>query len=596
VPAEDVDQPPDGRDVPVAAVGGQAPTRSGAVLSFPDLPRLELDELLAQLVERAQEVIGTQGRLRGLLRANHLVTGDLSLPAVLRRIVEAARELVDARYAAIGVIAPGGGLAEFVHSGMPEDDVARIGHLPEGRGLLGALLADPAPIRLRHITDDARSAGFPPGHPPMESFLGVPIRVRDEIFGRLYLSESGRGEFTADDEELVTALAATAGVAIANARLYESARSRGQWLQASATVTRQLLSTAADAEDPLRLIADRSRDITGADLVAVLLPTEAHGLPGLEVRVAVGQEAESLADRWVPVAGSLPGRVFTEAAPVRLADVRDAGGPALLVSPDRHVGPVLAVPLLGSRTVHGVLWAARLSAAPAFTADELEMAGSFANHAAVAIELAEARAEQQRVAMLDERERIAADLHDHVIQRLFAAGLSLQSIAMVTPEGPTKQRLSTTIQDLDDTISQIRTTIFQLQRQPATGAPGVRARVLDVLGDVAPALGFDPALRLSGVLEDRLAADLVDDMLAVLREALTNVARHAQAGRADVAVVATGTDLTLQVTDDGVGIGAVTRRSGLTNMRRRAEQRGGTLAVTAVEPRGTRIRWSVPLA
>ena len=566
------------------------------MLSFPDLPRLELDQLLAQLVERAQEVMGTQGRLRGLLRANHLVTGDLSLPAVLRRIIEAARELVDAQYAAIGVIAPGGGLAEFVHSGMPEDDVARIGHLPEGKGLLGALLADPAPIRLRRITDDARSAGFPPGHPPMHSFLGVPIRVRDEIFGRLYLSESGRGEFTAEDEELITALAATAGVAIENARLYESARSRGEWLQASAAVTRQLLSTAADAGEPLQLIADRSRDITGADLVAVLLPAEADHAPGLEVGVAVGEDAERLVGRRVPVAGSIPGKVFSEAVPVRLADVRDADGLPMLMSPDVQLGSVLAVPLVGSRRVHGVLWAARLPAAPAFTAVELEMAGSFANHAAVAIELAEARAEQHRVAMLDERERIAADLHDHVIQRLFAAGLSLQSIAMVTPEGPTKQRLSTTIQDLDDTISQIRTTIFQLQQQPGTGTPGVRTRVLDVLADVAPALGFDPALRLSGVLEDRLADDVVDDLLAVLREALTNVARHAQAVRADVAVVVTGTELTLQITDDGVGIGSVSRRSGLVNMRRRAEQRGGTLAVTAAEPRGTQIRWSVPLA
>ena len=584
----DDDHPGRGRGAPPSA----AP---GTTRSFPDLPRLELDQLLAQLVERAQEVIGTQGRLRGLLRANHLVTGDLSLPAVLRRIIEAARELVDARYGAIGVIAPGGGLAEFVHSGMPDDEVARIGHLPEGKGLLGALLADPAPIRLCRISDDARSAGFPPGHPPMQSFLGVPIRVRTEIFGRLYLSESRRGEFTAEDEELITALAATAGVAIENARLYESARSRGEWLQASAAVTRQLLSTEIDAGDPLQLIAERSRDITTADLVAVLLPRESGEVPGIEVRVAVGEDAAGLVGRWIPLADSVPGRVFTEAAPVRLADIRGAGGPAMLVSPVVRIGPVLAVPLLGSRRVHGVLWAARLSGAPAFTAVELEMAGSFANHAAVAIELAEARAEQHRVAMLDERERIAADLHDHVIQRLFAAGLSLQSIAMVAPEGPLRQRLSTTIQDLDDTISQIRTTIFRLQQSPAAGTTGVRVRLLDVLTDVAPALGFEPALRLSGVLESRLAEDVVDDLLAVLREGLTNVARHARATRTDVEVTVTGTELTLQISDDGVGIGAVTRRSGLTNMRRRAEQRGGTLAVTDAEPAGTRIRWSVPL-
>ena len=192
-------------------------------LTFPDLPRLELDQLLAQLVERAHEVMATQGRLRGLLRASQMVTRDLALPAVLRRIVEAARELVGARYAALGVISPTGGLAEFVHSGMPPEAVERIGHLPEGKGLLGALIEDPRPIRLRRIADDERSTGFPPGHPPMDSFLGVPIRIRDEVFGNLYLAESTRGEFSAEDEELALALAATAAVAVENARLYESA-------------------------------------------------------------------------------------------------------------------------------------------------------------------------------------------------------------------------------------------------------------------------------------------------------------------------------------------------------------------------------------
>jgi signal transduction histidine kinase len=430
----------------------------------------------------------------------------------------------------------------------------------------------------------------------MESFLGVPIRVRDEVFGRLYLSESARGQFSAEDEELITALAATAGVAIENARLYESARSRGEWLQASAAVTRQLLSTETDAGDPLRMIAERCREIAGADLVAVLLPGEREGVAGLAVGVAVGEDPGALRGRWIPLAGSVPGRVYTEAAPVRLTALRDGGDPGALVSPVLEVGPVLAVPLLGSRRVHGVLWAARLGAAPAFTSVELDMAGSFANHAAIAIELAEARAEQQRVAMLDERERIAADLHDHVIQRLFAAGLSLQSVAMVTAEGPMKQRLLTTIEDLDDTIGQIRTTIFQLKHAPGTGRTGVRTRLLDVLADVGPALGFDPGLRLAGVLEDRFPDDLVDDLLAVLREALTNVARHARAGRADVEVTATGSDLTLEVTDDGVGMGPVPRRSGLANLRRRAEQRGGAFSVEPGEPSGTRLRWSVPLS
>jgi signal transduction histidine kinase len=272
-------------------------------------------------------------------------------------------------------------------------------------------------------------------------------------------------------------------------------------------------------------------------------------------------------------------------------------GLASLVSPDIDVGSILAVPLVGSNRIHGVLWAGRLSTGPAFSDTELEMASSFANHAAVAIELAEARAEQQRAAMLDERDRIAADLHDHVIQRLFAAGLSLQSVAMASTESPMKQRLVTTIRDLDDTIKQIRTTIFQLQQAPDTRSVGVRSRLLDVLTEVGPALGFAAGLRLDGVLEDRFAPDLVDDLLAVLRETLTNIARHASATDADVQIRATGSELTVVVTDDGVGMNpAATRRSGLSNLRSRAEHRGGVFTVASGATSGTVATWSVPIS
>ena len=169
------------------------PNEGEVRLRFPDQPRLELDQLLAQLVDRAQEVMATQGRLRGLLAADQLIVADLALPAVLRHIAEAARELIGARYAALGVIGPDGGLSEFIHVGMPQEAVQTIGHLPEGKGVLGALIEDPQPIRLANIADDPRSSGFPPAHPPMTSFLGVPIRVRNEIFGNLYLTESARG-------------------------------------------------------------------------------------------------------------------------------------------------------------------------------------------------------------------------------------------------------------------------------------------------------------------------------------------------------------------------------------------------------------------
>ena len=570
---------------------GRAPTDSA--LTFPDLPRLELDQLLAQLVERAQEVMATQGRLRGLLRANQVVTGGQTLPVVLQRIAEAARELVGARYAALGVLAPEGGLAEFVHSGMSADLVEVIGHLPQGKGLLGALIEDPEPIRLTRIADDARSSGFPPGHPPMTSFLGVPIRIRDEVFGNLYLTDSTRGAFDADDEELTKALAATAATAIDNARLYDAARTRSEWLRASATVTRRLLSADPDDEvDALREIAEHAREIAHADLVTILLPDRGDSTC-LRVVVAVGESAPNLCASRVPVAGSLSGRVFTTGTALRMSSPDDQPGMDRAVPDGLDAGPVLVVPLVGSRSVNGVLGVVRLRGRRGFTAEDLDMAGGFANQASVALELARGRAEQQRAALLDERERIAADLHDHVIQRLFASGLSLQALAATLGPGKAADRVVATVADLDTTIAQIRTAIFALQQVPQAGAEGFRARVLEVVADVTPALGFDPAVRFSGLL-DTLPPDVTDDLLAVLREALTNVARHARANATDVELTASSSRLTLDVRDNGVGLATGGRRSGLANLHHRAERHGGGLTIDS-GPAGTRLTWSVPL-
>ena len=576
------------RDLPPAGRGTSGP-HDAVELTFPDLPRLELDQLLAQLVDRAQEVMTTQGRLRGLLRATQAVTGGLSLPVLLYRIADAARELVGARYAALGVLAPDGGLAEFVHVGMDDRQAARIGQLPEGKGLLGALIEDPQPIRLARITDDSRSCGFPPNHPPMTSFLGVPIRIRDEVFGNLYLAESGRGEFTAEDEELIKALAATAATVIDNARLYEAARERGEWLQASASIARRLLSADLDEIEALRLIAEYSREVAHADLVTVLLPDDRDTL---RVEVAVGAAADGVSGLRMSREGSLSGRVFTTGRALRMVAPDERGDVQAAVPDALDAGPVLVVPLVGSHTTHGVLSVVRLRGRAAFTTEDLEMATGFANQASVALELARARADQQRAALLDERERIAADLHDHVIQRLFASGLSLQALAATLRPGGATDRVLATVADLDATISQIRTAIFALQQPPQATPRGLRARLLDVVTDVTPALGFEPALRFSGLI-DTLPATLTDDLLAVLREALTNAARHAHATSVEVELTATTDRLTLDVRDDGSGIGDATRRSGLANLRHRAERHGGALTVDS-GPAGTRLVWIVP--
>ncbi len=565
---------------------------------FPDVPRLNLDDLLRQLIERAQDVQATQGRLRGLLRANQTIVGNLTLPVLLRRIVQAACELAKARYGALGVIDASGGLEQFVHVGVDGETVARIGHLPEGKGLLGALIDDPRPIRLHTMTSDPRSVGFPQGHPPMTSFLGVPVRVRDEVFGNLYLTECENGSFTPEDEELVSALAATAGVAIENARLYEEARRRQKWLQASTEVTQQLLS--AEGEEPLLLIARQARHIADADVVTVVLPTADR--QQLIVEVADGVGADELTALTFPIANTLVGQVFDRGQPVLIGDVDADPLHTVHLSRVVAVGPVMVLPLGGSQRVRGALVIGRLRGRHRFADADLEMATTFANHAAIALELADARADQQRIVLLEDHERIARDLHDHVTQRLFAIGLTVQSVANILGADERATRLTRVVSDIDETIRQTRTSIFQLRGPlgPETGT--VRTRLLAVAAEVSPLLGFEPQVRFSGPIDAVVPEPVVEDLVAVLREALTNTARHAKAHRVEVDVDATVTGLSLRVSDDGIGVGDTQRRSGLANLRQRAELNGGsfTLSTGGSEEapptqEGTQLRWTIPL-
>ncbi len=422
------------------------------------LPELAFDELLGQLVDRAEGLRATQNRLRGLLAANTAIIGDLELPLVLRHIVEVACELVEARYGAIGVLAPVGGLDQFVHVGMEEGLVERIGHLPEGKGLLGALIDDPRPIRLSCIADDPRSVGFPAGHPPMASFLGVPIRVRNEVFGNLYLAEARSGEFSQDDEQVLVALAATAGVVIDNARLFEQSRRRQEWLEASMEIQQRLLAT--EGPDPLQLVADRARELADADLVTVVLPCADP--TQLQVEVAAGVGAEELTGYTYPAAPSMAALALTSGEPVTSNDVVADARFAIHLTRALEVGPAMMIPLKGAAGVRGVLAVARRRGRRWFDESDLNMATAFAAHAAVALELAAARIDSERVRLLEDRESSAGELHDHVIQRLFAAGMSLQGIAAL-PEADRPARVNDVIDDIDDVIGQIRSTIVGLR-------------------------------------------------------------------------------------------------------------------------------------
>ncbi|GAA4368719.1 sensor histidine kinase [Agromyces bauzanensis] len=554
-----------------------------------DQPRSELDRALHDLVDRADDVTATQGRLRALLHATQAVVEPIELPMVLERIVRAGVELVDAEYGALGVVAPEGGLEEFIHVGMAPDAVARIGHLPEGHGVLGALIDDPRPIRLRHISDDPRSVGFPKGHPAMEAFLGVPIRVRDDVFGDLYLSNPRAGEFTLEDEDLVTALAATAGFAIANARLYDETRVRQSWTASSAQITSALLGTASAAAVPM--LADELIARTGADRICIVVP----GPDPLTVRVAEarGLGAETLGGAVIPWMRTAAAVVF-ESGESRARPGGRAGSTsdALAVMDGDGVGPTMFLALKNPSSAWGVVAVGRAPGKGHFTPAELGIGDDLANQVGLAIELARAREERQRALLADDRSRIARDLHDHVIQQLFGAGLELQALAGSTPERELARRLQSAVTTLDDTITQIRTIIFAMSPRPEADS-SLRRRLLDIAAECSPSLPQPIAVSFSGPVDLIVTGDVAEDVAAVSRELLTNAVRHASASTVRLSIVANETAVRVTVDDDGTGIPASGRRSGLANVQTRAERRGGRLHIDS-EPGRTTVRWTVP--
>jgi two-component system, NarL family, sensor histidine kinase DevS len=553
---------------------------------------LSIEQLTGQLVDQASVIMNAQERLRRLLNANRSIVQELSLPAVLHRIVDTARDVAGARYAALGVIGADGLLEQFLHVGMDDDVVREIGELPKGRGVLGALIDDPKPIRLARISDDARSSGFPDGHPPMTTFLGVPIRSRDAVFGNLYLTDRiDGGTFTAEDEELVLALAATAGVAIENARLYEESRRRQEWLRASGEISRQLLDPEADYSDTLHRIVTSVKRLAAADVVTLVRPTD-EDPNQFEVVVATGAAERELIGLRYPKCDSIAWQAMQQGHGVRVEGADQQPEIYLHLRAYVPVSQAMALPLRGETGPRGAIVAGRIIPHAPFTDADLDMAEAFASQAAIALELSDARADQQRLGVLEDRDRIARDLHDHVIQRLFAAGLSLQSIAASVDDEAVDQRLTRTVDELDDTIRQIRTTIFALQEESSRSLRGTALAVVDQL---TPLLPVRPEVQLVGPLETIADEAIIADVEAVLRESLTNVAKHARAAQIRVFVQADSKRLALTVIDNGIGLGQRIRRSGLANLNRRAERHGGHLDVGNSPEGGLRLQWSIPL-
>ena len=568
-------------------VADDRPTASGGRTS---LAGMRLTELLDEVQDRLRAVARTQERVQGLLDAFLSVSTGLNLDATLRRIVEAATELVDAQYGALGVLGPDGSLAAFVHVGVDDELAARMGHLPEGKGVLGRMIAEPQALRLDDLRQHPASIGFPPHHPDMGSFLGVPVRSRGEVFGNLYLTAKREGSFTTEDEAVLTALAGAAGIAIANARLYEAAEVQRSWL-AAVTDVRTALLQGLPPQEVLDLVVERVAKLTVADAtILVLGPDATDG--SYEIRAETGADLDRLTGVRL---GEDAGTVLEAVAVAGTVVVLDLTGLAGDGS-DAHVawGPCLAVPLRSTVGGASVIIALRRAGAAPFDGTLAALISSFADETALALDLAARQQVARRLDVFEDRDRIARDLHDHVIQRVFAAGLSLQSVLPQMGDGEAAGRVRSAIGQLDETVRDIRTTIFDLHTTAgARDGSSLRRRLLDIVTEAAGA-DLRPTVRMSGAVDSLVTGDLAADVEAVVREGVSNAVRHARATTVTV-TIDVAHDVVVEVVDNGTGIDPGAPRSGLRNLEERARRRGGGVTAVGLPDGGTRLRWHVPL-
>jgi two-component system, NarL family, sensor histidine kinase DevS len=551
------------------------------------LSQLRLRELLVEVQERVEKIVEGRDRLDGLVEAMLVVTSGLELDATLRTIVHTAIGLVDARYGALGVRGDGHELVEFIYEGIDEKSRELIGQLPQGRGVLGVLIDDPKPIRLNDIVQHPASVGFPANHPPMRTFLGVPVRIREEVFGNLYLTDKANGQpFSEDDEVLVQALAAAAGIAIANARLYEQAKARQSWIEATRDIATELLSGTEPAA-VFRLVAEEARKLTGAEAALVAIPV-GEDRPAIEVAELLvvetsGSAVTSTAGQTIPVAGTAVGDVFANRTPRRVERVELDGV--------EGAGPGLILPLRAAEAVAGVVVVLRHGSSVPFSDEQLEMMAAFTDQAALAWQLASSQHRIRELDVLTDRDRIARDLHDHVIQRLFAVGLALQGTIPRARYPEVRQRISEAVDDLQAVIQEIRTTIFDLHGA-SSGSTRLRQRIDEAVAQFAGS-GPRTTVQFVGPLSV-VDSTLADHAEAVVREAVSNAVRHAHATTLSVRL-AVEDDVCIEVIDNGCGMPDDVTGSGLTNLRRRAEQVGGAFTVESPTGGGTLLRWSAPL-
>jgi two-component system, NarL family, sensor histidine kinase DevS len=538
-------------------------------------------------------------RWRRLIDAGIAVSSELTLDGVLQRIVETAAELTSARYAALGVIDRSGlALERFLTAGIDPETHERIGDLPRGRGILGVLIRDAQPLRLHDLTADPRSVGFPPHHPLMRSFLGVPILLRGVAYGNLYLTEkTDGGDFTAEDQEVVTLLAAQAAVAIENARLYESAT---RWLAQLESLTEVGNALAGETElaPLLELIASRLRDLIDAELVLITLPA-----PGGDLRIeaAVGALAEGLAGKSLAQAGSKSGRVLERRRSERVDSTLDD------IEVDQEVARRIAmrsglfVPMIvGNRAIGVIAAHNKRGPDPRFTDEDLRIAETFAARAAVAVDLADrvARDALRRVVEGQEleRRRLARELHDETGQALTSILLGLKRVEDAKTREDARAAAAELREEIVKTLQSVRRLAVELRPKALDdfGLVPALERLADAFGGES-GIAIDVEANLD---ETRLPPEVETALYRIAQEALTNVAKHADAEHVSLIVTRRDGSVTVVVEDDGRGFGAVGGESGglgLVGMKERVGLLGGRLAIESTEGSGTTIVAEVPV-
>jgi signal transduction histidine kinase len=544
-------------------------------------------------------VAETDDQLRSVVEAAIAVTSELSLEAVLQRIVEAAAKLTGARYAALGVIDQAGtGLENFVTTGLDHETIARIGDLPRGRGILGVLIRDAKPLRLAELGTDPRSVGFPPHHPPMKSFLGVPILLRSVAYGNLYLTEKAGGdEFTEQDQELVQLLAAQAAVAVENARLYESATRWGEQLQSLAEVG-NALATEIELPRLLELIVTRLRELLDARLVFLARPQ-----PDGETLVETvdGEDAERFVGMKLDPTKSKTSRVLERRHSERVDSLID--DPEVEQQAARYMGARtgLFVPLIVRDRAIGVIVAQdKQQADPRFTDEDVRIAEAFAERAAVAIDLSErvARDSLRRVVAGQEleRKRLARELHDETGQALTSILLGLKNI-----EG------AASAEEMRRSVPELRELVVSTLHDVRRLAVELRPKALDDFG-LVPALErlaetfaeqTDVTVDVQAALGDsRLPEEAETALYRIVQEALTNVIKHANASAVSVVLTRKGESVAVLIEDDGRGFDPEATPDeglGLLGMRERIALVGGRLSIESRPEHGTTVAVEVPL-